>query len=123
MTLASTSLETDGWALMARRFRALLAAAVLLVANCAVQAHIHGAPLNQAVSHAVSLSSPHGAPADQEDACPLCQAAAISGAFLLPALLAITTPGAFAWRTQAPVSHLPSGIPAVGWTARGPPRR
>ncbi len=120
MTRASTSLQFRERASLARRFCVLFAAALLLIANCAVQAHVHGvalrfAPLGQSVSAPVL-------PADQETACPLCQAMATSGSFLLPVAQVVVLAGESGPATQVWTLPLLHARPFMGWYSRGPPR-
>ncbi len=121
MTLASTSLQFRERASPVRRFCALFVAAMLLIANCAVQAHVHGVALNFApLQHAVSAPI---LPADQETACPLCQAMATSGSFLLPVAQVIVFAGESGPATQVWTLLLLRARPFMGWYSRGPPRR
>jgi Protein of unknown function (DUF2946) len=121
MTLALTSQKLEGRPSGTRRLCAFLVAAILLIANYSQQTHIHGAAVDMTFVH-VAVSSSHGSPANEEATCPLCQAAATSGMFLLPALQTLAIPGEFTLRAQAFASRLLIGIPTIGWTARGPPR-
>jgi len=109
--------------------RTLLVLACLLsfaLQNFVAQTHIHPLVLSH---HAVVAADRSGGPAPdrgktaQDDlACPLCQAAALVGLVLGPSGLLLFTPGVS--HHVAPVieqASPPQQSPAYVWRSRGPP--
>lgn len=97
--------------------------ACLLAQGTAVQSHIHftpaarSAPGGQAV-HAAGTETG----SDAAD-CPLCQEAAMAGAYLLPAAISLPpAPPRFVWVTTAKIGQFDLLAPALGWLSRAPPR-
>ena len=107
-----------------RAFLAVLLAA-LLVQGVAVQAHIHFARQNSSavLTHgdSVQLAKP-GKPGDAVN-CPLCQEAAMAGAYLLPP--SIVLPPVAATIPLVPAAAIVDFdllTPVRGWLSRAPPR-
>ncbi len=105
------------------RLLALVTAAFFLIANVAVQSHVHGTARGPAWQAVASLS-PQKAPADDPDSdhCALCQQAALGGFVLAVTAPLFLLPLPKVWRLAA--FHAVFGVPAIplGWTGRAPPR-
>jgi hypothetical protein len=55
--------------------------------------------------------------------CPLCQEAAMAGAYLLPPAIVIPPPPApLPWIAAATIGEFNLLAPALGWLSRAPPR-
>jgi len=100
--------------------------ACLLVQGTAVQTHLHFT----AKARAAALAGPHGQtlraldtggsdPAD----CPLCQEAAMAGAYLLPTAIALPAPPVLPIRADVAVLRaLGVFASAHSWQSRAPPQ-
>lgn len=96
-----------------------------VVQGSAVQSHVHlveeASPLAVAAGQSHIATAPAGkgdSPAD----CPLCQEAAIAGAYLLPPVTVLPpSPAPVPWIAVA--THAAFGLPAqpLGWLSRAPP--
>lgn len=102
----------------------LLLVASLLLQATAVQTHVHfTAPTHTITpgerSARISIPATGQSPAD----CPLCQEAAMAGAYLLPpAIVVPPAPATLHW--LAATALLPFGLraPPRGWQSRAPPQ-
>lgn len=111
----------------ARFIIALVALFSLTVQSYLVQTHIHGVPGPQITGPQITTQAPagHPGPADKDnpDNCPICQAFALAGTFLAPAVVGLAAALAF-------VELLPSlAVPRVDLSlfrlsrqSRAPPR-
>lgn len=108
-----------------RKFLFLLLLA-LLVQGTVVQTHLHFA--RQAISPAAAASdraSQSGQPhkGDPSTNCPLCQEAAMAGAYLLPPATVLPPPPATVlWISAAAMVEFGLITPPLGWQSRAPPR-
>jgi hypothetical protein len=90
---------------------------------CFLQAHIH--PLEPAATMQPGYAHAP-APADKSDPddCPLCQAFALAGSFIPPAIILLSLASVV---VAAPSASAPSVAPQTrhrhGWQSRAPPRR
>jgi hypothetical protein len=106
-----------------RAFLALLLLCLLVQAT-AVQSHLHflrpvSAPAAVAGNHS-TLSRP--GQSDPAADCPLCQEAAMAGAYVLPPVPALPPPPPqVLWLASASLTPFALLTPARGWLSRAPP--
>jgi hypothetical protein len=107
----------------ARFIVALLALFTLALQTYVVQTHIHTATFETGGFGTVNHPSPPGNKDNQDD-CPICQAFAMAGSAVTPALIVLAL--ALTFVDAAPVFIRRSAAgPAVArsWQSRAPPRR
>jgi hypothetical protein len=104
----------------------LLLLACLLIQGTAVQSHLHC--VGQTRSTVAASAQPPAqvtkpAKGDHAGDCPLCQEAAMAGAYVLPPAIILPPPPApFLWVGAAAIGELGLPAPALGWLSRAPPR-
>jgi hypothetical protein len=111
-----------------RRFPSLLLTFLVvcfLVQGTAVQSHVHFIEHTSSATAAAGNSHIEAAPSKMGDSpadCPLCQEAAIAGAYVLPAVPVLLQPPAPAlWITPTALSAFSLAPLGLGWLSRAPP--
>lgn len=116
----------NGWARTGQGVIFVLLLFILLVQGTLVQTHVHfseraSSPVAVSVDrHAqVSRQSTGDSPVD----CPLCQEAAMAGAYTLPPVLVLPSPPApVLWSAGAVLAGFGLVAPAHAWRSRAPPQ-
>jgi hypothetical protein len=121
-----------GVAMRLRAARAWPRALVMLLLGCllihgtAIQTHIHftgQARFAAAMSGTQAEQTAQSGGSSDATQCPLCQDAAMAGAYLLPpAIIAPSPPAPFLWIRVAAVTEFGLLAPVRGWLSRAPPR-
>jgi hypothetical protein len=96
----------------------------LLVQATAVQSHLHFVRQASAVATVTGNHSTLSKPGKGDPAadCPLCQEAAMAGAYVLPPLPALPPPPPqILWLSAASLTPFVLLAPARGWLSRAPP--
>jgi len=105
-----------------RRIPALLVLLVFSLQSYFIETHIHPLPTAQLVAFSGHSHSP--APIDKEDPddCPICQAFALAGSFIVPVIIVLSI-AVLVTDTAHPAA--PSSSPASrhrhSWQSRAPP--
>jgi hypothetical protein len=104
----------------------MLLLACLLIHGTAIQTHIHftgQARLAAAMSGARAGQTVKSGSGGDATECPLCQEAAMAGAYVLPPAIVLPPPPTpFLWVGVAAVTEFGLLAPARGWLSRAPPR-
>jgi len=98
--------------------------ACLLIQATAVQTHVHYTHQGLSAAPGVQLvQAPRSSGNDSAKDCPLCQEAAMAGAYVPPPAIALPAPPApIPWTATAIVTRFVLRSPPLGWQSRAPPQ-
>ena len=108
-----------------RRLLVVFVLACFVAQGTAVQSHLHWVEHSAATAAGQGHGYVDSAPSRKGESpadCPLCQAAAVAGAFVLPAIPALPPPPPAAlWHATPTLASFALLPPSLGWLSRAPP--
>jgi hypothetical protein len=114
---------TGQWGLSLRQVIAAALLAIVVVANFAVQTHVHGNHIVGPIAASTRAFSNPGPtnPADDVEHCPLCQEFLSGGNFLVPIAVVIAVPVLTGEVALPLIARVFGHFHSHNWQGRGPP--